>query len=44
MTDFGYTDDIALICHEIARAKKLLSRVEAEAAKNGLYCMPKRPK
>ena len=33
ITDLDYADDIALICHEIAQAKKLLNRVEAEAAK-----------
>ena len=34
ITDLNYAEDIALICHEIAQAKKLLNRVETEAAKN----------
>ena len=38
ITDLDYADYIALICHEIAQTKKLLNRVESEAA------MPKRPK
>ena len=36
MTDFDFADDIALICKEIAQAQELLSRMEKEAAKNGL--------
>ena len=44
ITDLDYADDIALICHEIAQAKKPLNRVESEAAKMGYTAMPKRPK
>ena len=44
ITDLDYADDIALIFHEIAQAKKLLNRVESEAAKKGLYCNAKKTK
>ena len=44
ITDIDYADDIALIYHEIAQTKKLLNQVEAEAAKNGLYCNAKKTK
>ena len=42
ITDLDYADDISLICHEIAQAKKLLNQVESEATKNGLYCNAKK--
>ena len=44
ITDLDYADDIALICHEIAQAKKLINRVEIEAAKNGLHFNAKKTK
>ena len=44
ITDIDYADDIALICHEIAQAKKLLNRVESEAAKYRLYCNAQKTK
>ena len=44
ITDLDYAEDIALICHKIAQAKKPLNRVEPEAAKNGLYCNAKKTK
>ena len=44
ITDLDYADDIALIYHEIAQAKKLLNRVKSEAAKNGLYWNAKKTK
>ena len=42
ITDTGFVDDIALISEGLVQAKKMLTRVETEAAKIGLHMNAKK--